>query len=191
MTFKFISAVKTEITSLLPDNSTGVITPAALRTVVNDMTDSLYNRNAAVYADHVAVPVAQAITTVPTNYPTLYTTSFALDPTVIAANISAGTCIPAVTGFACDAAVGSTMNGTVNRIVTAQVLKNGSVVNGAVIKLTMTGVGENHSGYTEIPMVTVAAGDIFTVVLSADANFTPNILSLLLVVRVKPTFSAV
>ena len=60
MTRKYTDELKSELTTTLPDNSTGLITPALLRGVIEDVIDSLRPAWAGIRADHSAAPVSFA-----------------------------------------------------------------------------------------------------------------------------------
>jgi hypothetical protein len=57
MTRKYTDTLIAELTTTLPDNSTGLITPALLRQVITDAIQSLRPAWAGIRADKVAVPV--------------------------------------------------------------------------------------------------------------------------------------
>jgi len=190
MSLEFIQTLKNEINSLLPDNNTGQITPAILRGVLQDMADSLYSRGASLFRSS-ATPVAQALTTTPTNYPAIYDTLRALDPPVVAGSLVAGTVTPAVTGFACSLTVSMTVDGAVNRIVTAQSAKNGVQIIASRIIATCTGAGNKVSATITIPIIGVVASDVFTLLLSVDTGASINVSQQVLSLAVNPTFSTI
>lgn len=191
MTLKFIQTIKNEINVTLPDNNTGLITPAVLRNLLQDMTDSLYNRFAAIFGDHVLAPVAQPITAIPTNYPGLYNANVALDPAVLSVNQVLGEITINVTGFITEGSIGFTANGANGRVLTANLAKNGTVNDRFKTSASLTGAGNNESAQNALPLIAVIAGDKFTLLLSGDIGFTPNISQVILQFQVKPTFSAV
>jgi hypothetical protein len=190
MTFKFIQDIKAEIIALMPDNSVGQITPAIMRGVLQDMTDSLYTRAGALFRS-AAGAAAQAITTVPTNYPGIYDTQRQADPAVVATNLVAGTITPAVTGFSCKAEVAITVDGPSGRVVTAVIAKNGVAITQSRVFVTTTGGGDQQSGSIAIPVIGVVAGDVFSVLLSVDVNAAINVWQQTLILSVNPTFSPI
>ena len=190
MSLKFIQVIKNEINSLLPDNTSGLITPATLRTVLQDMTDSLYNRTGALFRA-AATAVAQALTTAPTNYPAIYDTGLAADPAVVSNNLVSGLVTPQVTGFGCYVTVSLTADGANGRVVTAQAAKNGVQIVSSRVSVSCSGAGNKESGTITIPVVGVVAGDIFTLLLSVDTGASINIWQQVLQVKVVPTFSAI
>jgi len=187
---KFIQDIKSQINSTLPDNSVGQITPAIMRAMLQDMTDSLYSRAGALFRS-AATAVAQALTTTPTNYPGIYDTTRAVDPAVIAANLVAGTVVPAVTGFGCTATIGITVDGANGRVVTAALAKNGVVSVSSRVSVTCSGAGNKVTASADTPIIGVVAADIFTLVLSVDTAVSINVWQQALVVNVNPTFSAI
>lgn len=190
MTMKFLQQVGTEIVTNMPDNSVGAITPAIMRVTLQDMLDSLYPRSAAVVADRAAVPVAQALTTVPTNYPALYNGLIQTDPAVVAGNVAAGTIIPNKTGFVCEALIGFTCYGANGRVVTANLAKNGVVQDRFKVAATMSGGVNLDSANTTLPLIGVTAGDVFTLLLSVDTAASITFAGVRFLLRVLPTFSA-
>jgi hypothetical protein len=188
MALKFIQDIKTEINTLLPDNSVGLITPALMRTVLQDMTDSLYTRAAALQGNHEAVPVPQLLTAIPTNYPALYNQLFNLNPSQFDADLVAGTITLLVAGFAIDwrlEMVGEGANGTE---FVGQLYKNGIAESRIQMATVATGAGELHSVEASGFTVGVVAGDVFELRLSGTGTitFTDISVSSFLV----PTFSA-
>jgi hypothetical protein len=190
MALKFIQTIKNEITANMPDNSAGLITPAILRTTLQDMVDSLYNRTGSIFGDRNAAPLAQALTTTPTNYPALYNASSALDPGILAADSVAGTVKVIPAGFVMEGSLSFTMDGANGRVVTAVLAKNGIAIPRFAISATMTGAGQKHSANIAIPLIGVSANDVFTMQLSADVAFSPNVYEVILFMTLKPTFSA-
>lgn len=190
MTLKFIQDLKNEINSLLPDNSVGLITPATMRAVLQDMTDSLYSRAGALWRNDPTA-VAQALTATPTNYPAIYDTQRAVDPAVVAATLAAGVVTPAVTGFGSTANISFTVDGANGRIVTAVLAKNGTPIVNSRISVTCSGAGNKESASISIPVVGIAAGDNFTLLLSVDTPASINVWQQTLLISINPTFSAI
>ena len=190
MSLKFIQVIKNEINSLLPDNTSGLITPATLRTVLQDMTDSLYSRSGALFRA-AATAVAQALTTTPTSYPAIYDTLRAVDPAVVDGNLVAGSVTPQVTGFAAYVTDSITVDGANGRVVSAVIAKNGVDIVSSRISVTCSGAGNKVSATGTVPVIGVVAGDIFTLKLSVDTGASINVWQQLLQVQVVPTFSAV
>jgi hypothetical protein len=115
----------------------------------------------------------------------------ALDPAVISAAFAAGTVTTLVGGFLMEGSISFTADGANGRIVTAVLAKNGVAIPRFQISQTMSGAGQKKSANVAIPLLNVAANDVFTMQLSADVGFTPNISEVILLLQLKPTFSAV
>jgi len=189
MTMQFLSVLKANINSQMPDNSVGAITPAIMRANLQDIVDSLYYRSAALIGDHAAVPIAQALTTTPTNYPNLYTNLIEVDPAVVTGDIVTGETEPLLTGFVNEILMAFTASGANGRIVTARLAKNGTVQDRFTFGVTMTGPGELQAGSIALPTIGVNANDVFTLLLSVDVNASITFSSISLVNRIIPTFS--
>lgn len=191
MTMQFLSDVKAEINANITTNGNGDISGADVRNILQNMVDSLYYRSAALIGDHSAAPLAQPLTTTPTNYPNLYTNELEIDPAVVAADLVAGTVSPLLGGFICEAVMGFVASGANGRIVTAQLFKNGVAQSRFRLQATMTGAGEPDAAHLALPLIGVLANDVFDMRLSVDTNATITFTSLSLVLRVIPTFAPV
>lgn len=189
MTLKFLNDIRTEINALFPDNTAGLITPAALRTVVNDMVDSLFDRGCALRGPGVT-PVAQALTATPTLFPALYTDVINNNPSVFTTNLVAGNITALEGGFSHQLQVSAIVAAAINTQVSVTVFKNGAAISGQA-GVETTGAGETKTLQFTIPVIGVVDNDVFDIRWSSVPNQTVTFTSLGLILKLSPTQSPI
>ena len=192
MAVKTIQTILNEIAATLPDNTTGLITPAALRAALNDMCESLFTRSATMYGS-LGAGVAQSITTTPTNYPVLMPAAINSNPALFTVNSVAGTITAARGGF------GYTLNanmvwqaGSINTELDATVFRNGVAYNRARVEQTGPTQNRPYSASFSVVIAGVTDGEVFEVRLSSPQGpISITFFSMDFTVALNPTLTAI
>lgn len=161
MTRKTLSQCAVDAAALFPDNSTGLISPADLRSVVQDLLDSLNPAAAMAYG---APNTATAMTATPARLPAAYFSDFfSDDPAVIEGRAGANGDI------ICHSAVGqlqinldTTFHAANGVDVNFYIARNG-VVLPPIARGTGTGAGDFQTIAMGWLVIDLAANDTFTI----------------------------
>jgi hypothetical protein len=188
MALMFINDVKAEINSQLPDNSTGAITPAILRGVLQDMTDSLYGRGAAILGTH-SPAVVLALTAALTKFTTLFLTQINANAAVFTTSIVNGDITTHEGGFFHEFTITAVFDGATNTDVRFALFKNNLQVGGAFGAQT-TGAGELVTLQASLAQTGVVDGDVFDVRVASVPNANINFHNFVLNALLQPTTSA-
>lgn len=191
MTLRFVQDIRNKINTDLPDNTTGLITPATIRGVLQDMTDSLFSRSAGVYGDHQSAPASQALTTTPTNYPTIYNANLNLNPSIFSVDQSTGIITLLQAGFVHTFDISANFSGPNNNDLIMQVFRNSVAEPRTLVTENTTGTSNYITMDVQIPFVGIAVNDTLELRLSSTSAGTFNFAALLLSATLSPTVSAV
>ena len=189
MTLKFIQDIKAQITAQMPDNSTGLITPAIMRANLQDMTDSLYARAAALVGQH-SPALAQALTAVLTKFPALFTLVINNNPGQFAVSLVNGNITALVAGFFYQFTVGAVIDGPINTDVRFALFKNNVQVSG-IFGAQTTGAGELVTVQITLSQIGVVINDVFDIRIASVPNQSINFTTLALTATLQPTFSPI
>lgn len=192
MSLKFIDDISAEIAALLPDNTSGQISPSDVRTVTQDILDSVWQRGGALIGDHIAAPQAQALTATPAPFPALWTSGLTVDSAIVDINPGAGQITLLQTGFIYEVSVSFACAGPNQADVRAALARNGVPATAIIAETQMTGSGEIKSVIATFPTINNTAGDTLTLLLSTPSgNATINFSQLVFSASLRPTKSAV
>lgn len=189
MTLKTVQTIKNEIAATMPDNASGLITPAILRAALLDMCDSLYSRSATLYGSHGA-GLVQSLTTTPTNYPALMPLSINNNPTLFTVNALTGLITAAVGGFGYTFGINMVFEAAINQEVDGVLYKNAVAYARATVADVAGGAGKLRTAGVVVNAAGILANDVFELRLSSPQGPT-NITfrSLDLTVALNPTLT--
>lgn len=191
MALKFIQTIRNEINSKLPDNTSGLITPALLREVVTDITDSTFNRGSSIFGDHQTTPVNQALTVTPTNYPSLYNNSINLSPEAFGVDQAQGAITLLQAGFVHTFGVSGNIAGPNNNTFIMEIYRNNVAEPRTMIRQATTGTGE-FKAFDLSPLFRgIAANDKLDIRLSCTTPGTFEFAAFAIYAVLHPTISAV
>ena len=191
MTLKTIQDIKNQIAATMPDNTSGVITPAVLRAALLDMCDSLFSRAAVLYGSHGA-GLAQSITTTPTNYPVLMPTAINNNPTLFTVNALTGLITAAVGGFGYTFSLNGVWSAAINTEVDAVLFRNGVAYSRATMSQSTTAGVQLRTMSATILAGGVLANDVFEMRLSSPTGpVSITFRSLDLTVSLNPTLTTI
>lgn len=191
MSLKLISQIKAEIDANLPDNSTGLVTPATLRAVLQDMVDSLYSRLAGLFGAFPA-PLSQSLTTLPVIYPVLTPTAVNNHPSLFTVNTATGKITTNFAGFGVNISLAAVFSAPANTDVYIELFKNNILVPRIFIADQGTGAGELKSVSYYLPAGQILVGDVFDVRLrSPQGPVSVAFTSLDVTIALQPTLTAV
>lgn len=165
MALEHITDLGAIIDADLPDNATGAITPAVLRSVLHDMVDSLWGRACSLFGEHISVPIVAACTATPTNFPALQDEVVNNNPTMFTVNIAASTItvLSPGAGYAFTFILGFTCAGTAGVDVQGLLYKNSVRVDRFSAATECTGAGKMVGGAFSALVTGVVANDVFEV----------------------------
>ena len=189
MTLKFIQDIKAEINTQLPDNSTGAITPSILRGVLQNMTDSLYTRGAAILGTH-SPAVVLALTAALTKFTTLILNQINNNPSIFTTSIVNANITALEGGFFHQFTMTAVFDGPVSTDVKFALFKNNVQV-GGVFGSQTTGAGELITLQATISQIGVVDNDVFDVRVASVPNANVSFHNFAVNAQLQPTFSTV
>jgi hypothetical protein len=186
MTRKFLNTIRSEITTLLADNTTQDITASELRQVVGDILDSTYESSAYVYSG--AASPGEVLTNTYVVVPMASPVSAQAEPTFLTANAANRqvNVLAAAVGFAISAVVEATVTVPNNEVVEFAIFQNGVATRWtAETSGSGGGAGDPHS----ISLGGVLIGSVGTIDLRyrCPTGATITVLSASLLVSMRPT----
>ena len=183
---KFLDNIRTEISTLFADNTTGDISAADLQQVTLDMVDSLAQDEGFIYGDVTTAPIALTATPIPIS--TGYTTSVGGVPGFVILNQAGGSIqLGPTAGFSYELKAQITIATTVNEEVHFQLGVNGSPV-GYIGSISGAAGGNEVSVAVEFIRLTSLSNEVWQIYASApDGAATMTINSIFLFAAVLPT----
>lgn len=187
MARKFLNTIRSEVQTLLADNTTGNISAAEMRQVIVDTLDSTYESSAYVVSN--AASPGTVVTATPAIIPMASPVSSSAEPTWLLANAinrQVSVLAPAV-GFAVSAIVEATIEAANNDVIEFAIFQNG-----VATRWTAEATGRGAGRPASISLGGILIGSVGTIDLrvSSPAGSTVNFLTSSMIVSVRPTNAA-
>lgn len=178
------------IGTTIPDNVTGLISPADVRNMMSDIIDSSTPSFALMWGDHSAVPVTKNVTTAWSVFSgtSLYSNTGTSDPSELPVDPSSGSMAVQFANFVHSVRGAITLTGAVNREIQFAVGHDGVPISGTS-GLTLTGVNKQLSVMDDITFVAGSGWNLQLLIRAADggASFDVSINSINMQATLEPT----
>ena len=183
---KFLDNIRTEISTLFADNTTGDISAADLQQVTLDMVDSLAQDEGFIYGDVATAPIALTATPIPIS--TGYTQTIGGAPGFVILNQAGGSIqLGPTAGFSYQIKSQITLATTNNEEIHFQLAVNGSPV-GYIGSISGATGGDQVSVAVEFIRLTSLSNEVWQIYASTpDGTGTITVESIFLYAAVLPT----
>lgn len=173
-----LNDLQTQINTLLPDNITGLISPADVRTMLIDTIQSLQPAWSFMWGDHQALPIVINVSGswAPIAGADLYTDTGLSDPSELPVNPATGSMAVQFADFVHYTSGSITLSGPTGREISLAIGHDGVPING-IAATTLGGTIQQRSLFSEATFIARDGWDLQLLVrfsdggAAADVNF--------------------